>query len=262
MATVGNGPVLVKTSNWLNHLEHDWESPVWSPFLRRLAARFRLVRYDGRGNGLSDRDVADISQAGFERDLEAVVEAARLERFVLLALSQGVAAAVAFAARHPERVTRLILYGAYAQGRNRRGSQNDAVTAQTMLAMMQQGWGQPDSAFMRAFSSLYLSDASRVHIKSFAEMQRLSTSGEIAARLRVACDEIDILDLLPTITVPTLVIHARHDNVAPYEQGRLLAARIPGARLVTLESENHIPVPDDPAFGKLLDEIEAFAADG
>jgi pimeloyl-ACP methyl ester carboxylesterase len=262
MATVGQGPPLVKTANWLNHLEYDWESPIWSPFLQRLAARFKVVRYDARGNGLSDRDVADISQAGFERDLEAVVAAAGIERFTLLALSQGVAAAVAFAARHPERVTRLILYGAYAQGRNRRGSQDDAATAQTMLAMMRQGWGHPDSAFMRAFSSLYLSDASRAHIKWFAEMQRHSTSGEIAARLRVACDDIDVLDMLPAIKVPTLVIHARHDNVAPYEQGRLLAARIPGARLVTLESENHIPVPDDPAWGRLIDEIEAFAAEG
>ena len=113
---------------------------------------------------------------------------------------------------------------------------------------------------MRAFSSLYLSDASRAHNKWVAEMQRQSTTGDIAARLRVACDDIDVLDMLPRIEVPTLVIHARHDNVAPYEQGRLLAARIPGARLVTLESENHIPVPDDPAWGRLLDEIEAFAA--
>lgn len=259
VATVGKGPPLIKTSNWLNHLEHDWESPIWSPFLRRLAGRFRLVRYDGRGNGLSDRDVADISQAAFERDLEAVVESAGMERFALLALSQGVASAVAFAARHPERVSCMILYGAYVKGRNLR-SPDDVATAQTMLAMMQQGWGQADSAFMRAFSSLYLSDASRTHIKSFAEMQRLSASGDMAARLRVACDDIDVTDLLPQIRVPTLVIHARHDNVAPYEQGRLLATLIPGARLFTLESENHIPVPDDPAWQRLLEEIESFAA--
>lgn len=260
-AVVGQGPVLVKTSNWLNHLEHDWDSPIWTPFLQRLAARFHFVRYDGRGNGLSDRDVADISQAGFERDLEAVVESARLDRFALLALSQGAAAAISFAARHPERVSRLILYGAYAQGRNRRDTTADAATAQTMLAMLRQGWGQADSAFMRAFSSLYLSDASRAHIRWFADMQRTSASGEMAARLRVACDDIDVMDLLPAIKVPTLVIHARHDHVAPYDQGRLLATRIPGARLVTLESENHIPVPDDPAWPRLMDEIESFAAD-
>jgi pimeloyl-ACP methyl ester carboxylesterase/DNA-binding winged helix-turn-helix (wHTH) protein len=262
VASVGRGPVLIKTANWLNHLEHDWQSPIWSPMLHRLGAQFRLVRYDCRGSGLSDREVADISQQGFLRDLEAVIERIGIERFALLGLSQGAAAAISFAARHPERVSHLILYGAYAQGRNRRGSPDDAATAQTMLAMMQQGWGRTDSAFMRAFSSLYLSDASRAHIKSFADMQRLSTSGEIAARLRVACDDIDVTDMLAGIKVPTLVIHARHDHVSPYEQGRLLATRIPGARLLTLESENHIPVPDDPAWFRLMDEIEAFASDG
>jgi pimeloyl-ACP methyl ester carboxylesterase/DNA-binding winged helix-turn-helix (wHTH) protein len=262
MASVGQGPVLVKTANWLNHLEHDWQSPIWSPMLQRLGARFRLVRYDGRGNGLSDRDVADISQRGFERDLEAVIERIDAERFALLGLSQGAAAAISFTARHPNRVSRLILYGAYAQGRNRRGSTEDATTAQAMLAMMQQGWGHSDSAFMRAFSSLYLSDASRAHINSFADMQRLSTSGEVAMRVRMACDNIDFVDLLPKIKVPTLVIHARHDHVVPLEQGRLIAARVPGAAFVTVESENHVQVPDDPAWEKVMSEIETFAARG
>jgi pimeloyl-ACP methyl ester carboxylesterase len=260
VATVGNGPILVKTANWLNHLEHDWQSPIWLPMLQRLAARFRLVRYDGRGNGLSDRDVADISQDGFVRDLDAVINTLDADRFALLGLSQGAAAAVTFAARHPNRVSRLVLYGAYAQGRNRRGSSEDATTAQAVLAMMQQGWGHADSAFMRAFSSLYLPNASREQVKSFADMQRLSTSGEIATRLRIACDDIDIIDLLPKIKVPTLVVHARHDQVAPLEQGRLIAAQIPGAKFVTIDSENHVPVPTDPVWETLMSEIEAFAA--
>lgn len=259
MATVGEGPALVKTGHWLTHLDHDWQSPIWAPMLKRLAARVRLVRYDGRGIGLSDRDLADISFAAFERDLAAVVEAANLERFALLGLSQGGATAASYAAHHPERVSRLILCGAYAQGRNRRGSTVDAATSQAMLAMMEQGWGNPDSAFMRAFSSLYLSDASREMLDWFADMQRMSATGDMAARLRVASDEIDIVDLLPQIKVPTLVIHARHDHVAPLEQGRMLAARIPGARFVTVESENHVPVPDDPAWELLMREIEAFA---
>lgn len=261
IGSVGEGPPLLKTANWLNHLEYDWESPIWSPLLQRLAANFHLVRYDGRGAGLSDRDVADISQAGFERDLDAVVETAALDRFTLLAFSQGAASAISFAARYPDRVSRLILCGAYAQGRNRRGSQVEADTAKTVLAMMQQGWGQPDSAFMRAFSSLYLSDASRANVNWFADMQRRATSGEMAVRLRVACDDIDVSDLLPHVKAPTLVIHSRHDHVAPYEQGRLLATRIPGARLITLETENHIPVPDDPAWSKLAEEIIAFASE-
>lgn len=261
MATVGEGPALVKTGHWLTHLDHDWQSPIWAPMLQRLAARTRLVRYDGRGIGLSDRDVDDISFAAFERDLAAVVEAANLERFALFGLSQGGATAASYAARHPERVSRLILCGAYAQGRNRRDSTVDAATSQAMLAMMEQGWGNPDSAFMRAFSSLYLSDASRKMLDWFADMQRMSAAGDMAARLRVASDDIDIVELLPQINVPTLVIHARHDHVAPLEQGRLLAARIPGARFVTVESENHVPVPDDPAWEVLMREIEAFATD-
>jgi len=260
MASVGHGPTLVKTANWINHLEHDWQSPIWSPMFHRLAARFRLVRYDGRGNGVSDRDVTDISQGGFVSDLDAVIDSLDADRFVLLGLSQGAAAAVTFAARHPDRVSRLILYGAYAQGRNRRGSSEDAATAEVVLAMMQQGWGHADSAFMRAFSSLYLPNASREQVISFADMQRLSTSGEIATRLRIACDNIDIVDLLPKIKVPTLVVHARHDQVAPLEQGRLLAAQIPGAKFVTVDSENHVPVPTDPVWEKLMSEIEVFAA--
>jgi len=161
---------------------------------RRLAARFRLVRYDGRGSGLSDRDAADISQAGFVSDLDAVIDSLDADRFTLLGLSQGAAAAAMYAARHPDRVTRLILYGAYAQGRNRRGSPEDAATGQTLLAMMQQGWGREDSAFMRAFSSLYLTDAPREQIKWFADLQRLSATGTMAARIRTACDDIDITE--------------------------------------------------------------------
>jgi pimeloyl-ACP methyl ester carboxylesterase len=260
IATVGDGPILVKTSNWLNHLECDWQSPLWSPMLLRLAARFRLVRYDGRGSGLSDREVADVSPTGFARDLEAVVDHLGLQRFALFGQSQGAAAAATFAKRHPDRVSRLILYGAYAQGRNRRGSSEDTATAQTMLAMMREGWGHQDSAFMRAFSSLYLTDASREHIKWFADVQRLSASGAMAARIRTACDDIDITAVLPRIKVPTLVVHARHDHVAPIEEGRRIAAAIPGAKFVILDSENHIPEPSDPAWEVLLKEIEAFAA--
>jgi pimeloyl-ACP methyl ester carboxylesterase len=261
VATVGEGPVLVKTAHWLTHLEHDWQSPIWSPMFHRLAARFRLVRYDGRGNGLSDRDAADISQAGFVSDLDAVIDSLDADRFTLLGLSQGAAAAATFAARHPNRVARLVLYGAYAQGRSRRGSPEDEATGQTLLAMMQQGWGREDSAFMRAFSSLYVTDAPREHIKWFADAQRLSATGAMAKRIRTACDDIDITAVLPNIKAPTLVIHARHDHVVPIEQGRQIAAAIPGARFVILDSENHIPVPGGPAWDALLSEIEAFAAE-
>lgn len=260
VGVAGDGPVLLKTANWLNHLEYDWKSPVWSPMFVRLARRFRLVRYDGRGNGLGDREVADISFAGFQNDLAAVADLLALKKFALLGLSQGAATAIAHAVRYPEQVSRLVLYGAYAKGRNRRGSPEDAAQAQTVLAMMRQGWGSDESAFMRAFASLYLPNGTREQIKWFADMQRLATSGEMAARLRVACDDIDISELLPQVRVPTLVLHARHDNVVPLEQGRLVASQIPDAKFVTLESENHVPVPGEPAWERLMQEIETFAA--
>jgi len=260
VSAVGNGPPLVKAANWLNHLEYDWQSPIWSPMLRRLAARFRLIRYDGRGNGLADWEAADVSFAAFCRDLETVVATLDLPRFVLLGLSQGAATAVAFAVAHPDRVSRLILYGGYPQGRNRRGSADDAATAQTVLGMMRQGWGRADSAFMRAFASLYLPNGSPEQIRWFAEMQKLTTSGDMAARLRVACDDIDIVELLPRLRVPTLVLHARDDHVVPVAQSRMMAAMIPGARFATLPSENHVPLPDEPAWELLLKEIECFVA--
>jgi DNA-binding winged helix-turn-helix (wHTH) protein/predicted esterase len=260
IGTAGKGPVLLKTANWLNHLEYDWQSPVWSPMLQRLAARFQLIRYDGRGNGLADHDVADISFAGFERDLEAVTENLGQKRFALLGLSQGAASAITFAVSNPDRVSCLILYGAYARGRNKRGNPDEIAMAETVLAMMRQSWGNEDSAFMRAFSSLYLPNGTREQIRWFAEMQRIATTGPLAARLRSASDDIDVTEYLPRVTVPTIVIHARRDQVVPIDEGRLIATRIPGAKFVTLESENHVPLPGEPAWEIFLSEIEAFAA--
>ena len=260
IGTVGDGPLLLKTSNWLNHLEYDWQSPIYSPLFNRLARRFRLIRYDGRGNGLSDHDVADISFAGFVRDLETVIETIKPERFALMGVSQGAATAISYAVRHPDRVSHLVLIGAYAQGRNVRGGAADREKAKTILAMMRQGWGDQSSAFMRAFSSLYLPNGTSEQIKWFADMQRISTSGETAARLRSACDDIDVLELLPQVKVPTLVFHARQDNVVPFEQGRQIAAMIPHATMISLESENHALIPGEPAWDMLLTEMESFLA--
>jgi pimeloyl-ACP methyl ester carboxylesterase len=261
IGSCGSGPILLKAANWLNHLEYDWESPIWSPLFSRLADRFRLVRYDGRGGGLSDRDVQDISFEGFVRDLEAVADTLEGERFALLGLSQGAATSVAYAVNHPERVSRLILCGSYAQGRNRRGESNASEQAQALLALMRQGWGDENSAFMRAFSSIFLPNGTPEQVKWFAEMQKRATTGELAARTRVACDDIDMIDLLPRVAVPTLVVHARHDAVAPYAQGRAIAAAIPNAEFVTLDTEDHIVLPGEPAWEKLVAEIERFASE-
>jgi pimeloyl-ACP methyl ester carboxylesterase/DNA-binding winged helix-turn-helix (wHTH) protein len=261
LATVGVGKPLIKVANWLTHIEYDWESPIWSPLLQHLAERCRLVRYDGRGNGLADRDVADISFDAFVRDLEAVVEATGVDRAAILGISQGAAVAIAYAVLHPERVSKLILYGGYAQGRNKRGSAAEAEMAAAFLAILRHGWGDERSAFMKAFSSVFFPNGSAQQIKWLVDLQRITTSPENAARIRNACDDIDVVDLLPKVQAPTLVIHCRHDNVAPVEQGRLMARSIPHAKFVTLDSDNHVVLAGEPAWPRLVGEIDAFLND-
>jgi pimeloyl-ACP methyl ester carboxylesterase len=251
----------VKAANWLTHVEYDWDSPAWAPFLHWLAARHRLIRYDGRGTGLSDRDAADISFPKFAADFEAVVTAADVERFAVLGISQGASVAIDYAARHPERVSKLVLLGAYAQGRNRRGSDNEAEKASTFLSMLRHGWGDESSAFMRAFASVFIPSGSPEQIKWFADLQRITTSAETARRIRIACDDIDVLDLLPRVRVPTLVLHCRQDGVVPLEQGRYIAAHIPDARFVTLDSDNHVLLAGEPAWPRFLDEVASFLRD-
>jgi DNA-binding winged helix-turn-helix (wHTH) protein/pimeloyl-ACP methyl ester carboxylesterase len=257
-AEVGNGPALIKAANWLTHLEYDWESPVWAPLLQRLAEKNRLIRYDTRGTGLSDLEVTEFSFDGFVRDFESVIEAANADRFAILGISQGAAVSIRYAAAHPERVTKLVLYGGYAQGRNKRGSADEIEKANLFLSLMQHGWGDEHSAFMRAFSSLFIPNGTPEQNKWFADLQRMTTTAEKAKRIRMAWHDIDVAHLLPKIQVPTLVLHARHDNVVPLEQGRLLAASIPNARLVTLESDNHVLLAGEPAWEKFLEEVEAF----
>jgi DNA-binding winged helix-turn-helix (wHTH) protein/predicted esterase len=254
-ASVGTGTPLIKTANWLTHLEYDWESPVWTPLLHWLASKTRLIRYDGRGNGLSDKAVDDISFAAFVRDFEAIVETTGLEKFAVLGFSQGAAIAIDYTVRHPERVSKLIIHGGYSQGRIARG---ESEKGETVLSLLRHGWGDERSAFMRAFASLFIPNGSPEQIRWFADLQRATTTAGNAERIRRACDSIDVAALLPQVAVPTLITHSRHDNVVPLEQGRLIATSIPNARLVTLESENHVLLAGEPAWPKFLEEIETF----
>ena len=258
VASVGNGSVLVKTANWLNHVEFDWESPVWAPTFSRWASRHRLIRYDQRGTGLSDWDTKEISFEAFVRDLEAVTTALRLDRFALFGISQGASVAIAYAARYPERVSKLVLHGAYVLGRNKRDTAFDREQAAAYLTLVRHGWGYSNSAFMQAFSSLYLPSGTPEQIRWFSELQRLTTSPENAVRIRNACDDIDILDLLPRVRAPTLVTHSRHDNVVAFDHGRTIASAIAGARFVGLESSNHVILPNEPAWNDWMREIERF----
>ena len=257
-ASVGDGPPLVKAANWLNHLEYDWESPVWSHLLRELAAGHRLIRYDARGNGLSDWQVDDISFEAFARDLESVVEATGIDRFALLGISQGCAVSIAYAVRYPRRVSHLVLYGGFARGRRKRGSPQEIEQADALLTLMRQGWGQENPAFRQIFTSLFMPDATAEQGRWFNQLQQKTTSPENAARIRRAVDEIDVTYLLPRVTVPTLVLHCRSDAVQPFEEGRTLAAGIRGARFVALEGHNHMILEGDPGWPRFRDEVKAF----
>ena len=257
-AAVGDGPPLLKTANWLNHLEYDWESPVWRPLLHALADRRRLIRYDARGNGLSDWDVADLSFEAFVRDLESVVAATGLNRFPLLGISQGCAMSIAYAARHPERVTHLVLYGGFTRGRRKRGSAEDIANSEAIVTLMRQGWGQENPAFRQLFTSLFIPGGTPEQMQWFNDLQRHTTSPDNAARLRQSLDEIDVTDLLAQVTVPTLVLHCRDDAVQPFEEGRRIAAGIAGARFVALEGRNHCLLPGEPAWNRFFDEVREF----
>jgi len=259
-AAVGNGPPLVKTANWLNHLEYDWQGPIWSHLLRALAARYRLVRYDERGNGLSDWDVGDISLDAFVSDLETVVDAIGLKKFPLLGISQGCAVSIAYAVRHPERVTRLVLYGGYARGRRKRGQQSEIAQADALVTLIRAGWGQENPAYRQIFTSRFIPGATPEQAQWFNELQRITTTPENAARIRSALDDIDVEGLLPSVRAPTLVLHCRNDAVQPFEEGRRVAAGIAGSRFVALDGGNHLILEHEPSWARFLDEVTRFLA--
>jgi pimeloyl-ACP methyl ester carboxylesterase len=261
VASAGRGRPLVLHSTWLNHIEYEWQHPARAPLLHFLANRFRLIRFDVRGVGLSDRDAADISFEGFGRDLDTVFDALDLRRPALMGIAPGAPIAIAHAVRHPEHVSRLVLHGAYALGRNRRPSPQQREMAEALTALMQQGWGGEHSAFMRMFSTRYLPSGSPEQITLMARLAFLATSRETALKLMIESCEIDVVDLLPRVSVPTLVLHCQHDSVVPFDEGRRVALSIPNARFISLESENHIPIPGEPAWTKFTTELAAFLAD-
>lgn len=258
-ATSGQGPPLVKAANWLSHLEHDWKSPVWRPLLERLGRHHQVIRYDERGCGLSDREVEDLSFEAWVRDLEAVVDAAGLDRFPLLGISQGGPIALAYAVRHPDRVSHLILYGTYVRGRMHR-ERPARDEAEALRKLVRVGWGKDTDAYRRLFASLFWPGATPRQMAAFAELQRVSASARTAERIMEGFDQVDVRHLAPSVQAPTLVLHVEDDQRIPFAEGRLAASLVPGARFVPLPGENHVVTPDDAAFEPLLSEMERFLA--
>jgi class 3 adenylate cyclase/pimeloyl-ACP methyl ester carboxylesterase len=258
-AAMGSGPPLVKTANWMNHLEFDWESPDLHHLYATLAQDFALLRYDARGNGLSDWDVEDVSLDAWVKDLETVVDAAGLDRFPLLGLSQGCAISVAFTVRHPERVSHLVLYGGFARGAYRRAKNElELQQAKALATLIRTGWGSDSPVFRQLFSALFMPGGTPEQLQRFAERQRKTTTAECAYRYFETTRNLDVSDLLAEIRVPTLVMHKRDDQVQPFEAGRELAAGIPDARFVALPGQNHMPLAQDPETERMLEEIRLF----
>jgi len=258
-AVSGSGPAIVRASHWMSHLDFDWESPVWGHWIDALSDGFTLLRYDGRLNGLSDTTAQDTSLDAFIADLECVVDAAGFRQFVLLGISQGCALSVEFAARHPERVAGLLLYGGYVRGWRARGDANEIGRREAIVALIRQGWGQDDPIFRQLFTNLFIPGANRVQMDWFNELQRRTLTPENAWRLSNAFADIDVSARLNELHLPTLVLHARGDRVAPLSGGLALSGAIPGARFVELDSFNHILLAEEPAFQEFVREATGFA---
>jgi pimeloyl-ACP methyl ester carboxylesterase/DNA-binding CsgD family transcriptional regulator len=258
----GEGPPLVKASNWMTHLDYERQSPVWRHWVRELSRGHTLIRFDERGCGLSDRQFDGMpSLDAYVDDLAAVVDAAGLERFALLGLSGGGPTAIEYAVRNPERVSRLVLYGTWARGRLLRG-ENAAERSRLLIELMRVGWGGAVPAFRQVFSSIYIPSAGEEQKRWYDELQQASSSGETAARLWQSRSRIDVSDSARRVTQPALVLHARHDGAVPYEEGRRLASLLPDARFVTLETDNHILQEGEPAWDAFLSELRLFLDDG
>jgi pimeloyl-ACP methyl ester carboxylesterase/DNA-binding CsgD family transcriptional regulator len=256
-AESGAGEPLVKTGNWLSHLEFDWDSPVWRHWFRYLSSRRRLVRYDARGCGLSDWEVGDLTLEAHVADVEAVVEAAGVDRFAMLGISQGGAVALAYALRHPERVSRLVLFGAFATGWFRAGPRTEQQ-ARSALGLIEVGWGGDNPAFRHLFTTLFFPEATPEEERWFDDLMRISSTPPIAARILTGFGDVDLRARLGEITVPTLVAHNRRDACIPVKLGRELAIGIPGAEFLELDSANHILLEHEAAWSRFCQAVDRF----
>lgn len=256
IAAIGSGPPLVRAAHWLSHVEHDLASPVWRPWLTELSRDHTYIRYDERGCGLSDAEVDDFSLDAWVGDLEAVVDCLGLDRFPLIGMSQGGAVAIAYAVRHPDKVSQLVLHGAYARGSLRRATSDAArLEAETLVNLIRVGWGRDNAAFRQVFTNQFIPGGTPAQHQWWNELERLTASPENAARTLDAFHRVDVTALAAQLQVPTVVFHSRGDARVPFDEGRRLAALIPGARFVPLESDNHVLLESEPAWGTYLHQL-------
>lgn len=257
-AVTGRGPTVVMLPSWLTHLEHQWRNLAWRPWLDALSQRYRLVRYDPRGCGLSDRRIDGLTFETWVRDFEALADVLDLQDFSLIGICQGGPTAIEFAARHPGRVSRLLLYGTYARGKSRRTVPMEPEKARVMLEMMQLGWAREDHSFLSAFASQFQPEGTAEHLRSWCELQRAATSPAHAAELTRVMFDLDVLASAALVSCPTLVAHCERDIAVPVEEGRMLAQTIPGARFAQFDSPNHFMLADEPAWARFVETLYDF----
>lgn len=259
----GAGPPLVRAAFYLNHLEYDWDCPVWRPYLQALTRRHTLVRHDLRGFGLSDRDPGAMSLDAWVSDLKAVVDHAGLERFPIFAVCQGGPMAIEFAARFPERVSQLVLFGSFARGVLKRNpSAAEMEELKVMRTLVELGWGRDNEAFQQVWSALFQPRSTAERLRSLAQLQSRSAGSDMVVKLLRAIASLDVTESARRVACPTLVLHPKRSRAAPFEEGRLLASLIPNARLVSLDSENHVLTEEEPAWPVFAGELERFLAQG
>lgn len=261
-AVSGSGSPLVKASNWLTHLDHDWDSPVWRHWWRALSDHHTLVRYDERGCGLSDWDVdaGSFTLDAWVRDLETIVDALGLERFPILGISQGGPIAIAYAARHPERVSHVVVYGTCARATWARadGERRRELTA--LGELIKTSWGSDRAGFRQVYDAKFLPDGPLETWRAFDELQRRSASARNAYRLWRSFGTLDCAVEARRLDVPTLILHSTDDQVWAFDEAEELHSMVAGSRLVGLPSRNHILQADEPAFATFIDEVERFLA--
>lgn len=259
VASCGKGPVILRAAHWLSHVDYDVESPIWRPWLQALSCGNRFVRYDPRGCGLSDRHVADLSIEAWDADLDAVADTIEEPSFVLLGLSQGGALAITYALRHPGRVSHLVLLNAYGQGaRARAQTETERLEAETLVNFIRIGWGRDNPAFRRFFTNLFIPDGTPEKHLWWSDLERVTSAPDVAAELLWQMQGIDVLEAATKLRVPTLVLHCRGDMRVPFDEGCKLAAAIPGARFIPLESKNHVLLPEEPAWSVFHAELATF----
>ena len=262
-AISGEGSPLVMSASWLTHLEHQWRSLAWRPWLDAFTCDHKVLRHDSRGCGLSDRDVSNFSFETWVRDLECVIEAADFRRFALVGTCWGGPIAIEYAARHPERVSRLVLYGTYALGQRRRAypSNEGLERARIMLDLTRLGWGQENHAFLQVWASRFQPGGTLEHLRSWCDQQRAATSAKTAVQLLEIGFDVDVREAARKVKCPVLIVHPERDMIAPIAEGRALASLIPDCRFVQLDSENHMPLADEPAWTQLVAEVRSFLAE-